>query len=658
MKKWLAVFLAVCLPLVLCRCAEDGFTPELSDVEPAGDRNVQTTDEWAIYWYLCGSDLETNNGCATMDLVEMMEVELPENVKVVIQTGGSAEWQNDTMDASALERYVYDSEGLTFIEAQPSASMGEAETLADFLTFASENYPAEKTAVLFWNHGGGSVSGAAFDELYGLDSLTLDEMYDAFSSVFSVSADEPPIDLIGFDTCLMATVDVAATFYGIGNYLVASEEVEPGNGWYYTGFLGALAEDPTMDAATLGAAVCDSFYAGCEAVGTADSVTLSLVDLTEITDLLEAYEVFGAEALTAAVEDPSFFAHFGRAAVASENYGGNTREQGYTNMVDLGHLARQASEILPDSAEAVLEALDNCVLYKVNGPYRAESTGLSCYYSYSADLDDFTGYANVGAGEAFKHYFAYGLTGELSEEGIAYIGDVSASEVAEVPTIASQGWADLVPAVNEDGNAVLTLGESAVDVLASIGFQLYYADPENDLMFLLGTDNDIIADWESGVFCDNFRGCWGALDGCLVYMELCFAGDDYNVYSVPVLLNGEEYNLSVVYDFTDEAWYIEGARQALDASGMADKNLRLLVEGDEITTIHYVTSISGEEAELTSVEIDTLTVTEDTSFAEVELGDGMYVLLFEMQDVVGDIAYSDAVVFETVEGEIFTYTVE
>jgi hypothetical protein len=85
-----------------------------------------------------------------------------------------------------------------------------------------------------WNHGGGSVSGAAFDELYDYGSLTLDELYQAFGSVWSLSETDPPLELVGFDTCLMATADVAYTFSDIAKYLVASEETESANGWYYS----------------------------------------------------------------------------------------------------------------------------------------------------------------------------------------------------------------------------------------------------------------------------------------------------------------------------------------------------------------------------------------------------------------------------------------
>ncbi len=607
---------------------------------------------WAIYWYLCGSDLESGGGFASGDLGELMEVQLPENVNVVIETGGSSEWQNDVIDASKLQRWVYNSEGLMLVDEQPSASMGEAQTLADFLSFAKTNYPAEKTAVVFWNHGGGSVSGASFDELYDFDSLTLDEMYAAFSSVWEPSAENQPLELVGFDTCLMATVDVANTFSDLAHYLVASEETEPANGWYYSQWVGALAQDTSMDGAELGKVICDAYYAGCEEVGTQDNTTLSLTDLSKVGPLLEAYESFGAEALAAACTDPAFFSQFGRVAAQSENYGGNTKEQGYTNMVDLGHMARQSAGML-SSSQSVLDALNDCVLYQVGGQYRTEATGLSCYYSYNGDVDEFNSYAGLGAGEAFKYFYSYELTGELDDSGMEYIADLDFTELPEVQNLLTMGWDGIALDVDDNGTAYMTLGPDANDILAGIGFSLYYVDTENDLMMLLGTDNDMNADWDNGVFSDNFRGVWGSIDGNLVYMELSFEGDDYNLYSVPVLLNGEEYNLQVVYDFTGEQWGIIGARQGIDNNGMADKELRLLQEGDEITTIWYMATATGDD-DFEPYEANTFTVTADTAFAETQLFDGSYSMVFEMRDAMGNYAYSDAVTFDYEDGEIYT----
>ena len=587
MKKLLSCLLAMVMALSLVSC---GGSEDVSD--NAGAEG----ESWAVYWYLCGSDLESNGGFATMDLSEMMEVELPENVNVVIETGGASVWQNDEVDPSKLQRWLYNSEGLQLLEESETANMGDAQTLYEFLDFASTNYPADRVAVTFWNHGGGSVSGAAFDELHGLDSLDLAEMYQAFDAVWPADKDDPALELIGFDTCLMATVDVAAVFQNFAKYLVASEEVEPANGWLYSSWLGALAEDPAMDGARLG-----------------------------------------------------------RAAAQSENYGGNTREQGFTNMVDMGHLARQTAWLLP-SAQSVSDALADCVLYKVGGPYRAEATGLSCYYSYNGDMDDLNGYLTVGEGLAFKYLYAYELTGEVAEGGEDYLAELDIQELPERMTLPETGWDGAPIHVTDDGISYLELGPEANSVLAGIGFSLFYVDEETDQMLLLGTDNDMNADWDNGVFYDNFRGVWGALDGNLVYMELSFDGEDYNLYSVPILLNGEAYNLQVAYEFDTEEWSILGATQGLDPSGMASKERRLLKEGDVVTTIWKLATLSGDD-EFEMYAADEVTVTADTAFGEAPLFDGTYSMVIEMRDVAGNYAYSDAVSFECVDGQVTSTTI-
>ncbi len=653
-KRILIALLCITMIFAMTACGEEENVSSNNPPIPTSGQSISTDTEWAIYWYLCGSDLETNHAAATNDLAELMSVELPENVKVFIQTGGASVWQNDVISADMLGRYVYDHNGLQLVEELPSANMGEAQTLKDFLTFGKENYPAKRTAVVFWNHGGGSVSGAAFDELYGMDSLSLAEMYQAFSETFGEIPQNPPVDIIGFDTCLMATVDTAYTFSDIGKYLVASQEIEPGNGWLYSGWLGALAQTPNMEPLELSKNICDSYVQGCEEVGTEDIITLSVTDLSKVGNLIAAYHDFGKEALATAVENPAFFAHFSQIANNVENYGGNTREQGYTNMTDLGSLALKSSGLLPETSGAVSAELTDCVVYKVNGKYRPESAGLSCYYSYNGDVDDFNIYAGVGPADSFKYLYAYGLTGELSQQGMDYIAQMNYSALPELKTLNSVNWEDMPVTVDEAGNATLTLGSEAADILSSLTFELYYADPEEDIMLCLGTDNDIVADWESGVFKDNFRGVWGSLDGALCYMEIAYEGNGYNQYSVPILLNGEEYNLMVIYDFETAQYYIEGARKPLDESGAADKNLRYLVEGDEIQTIHYATAISSDDAELTAVAIDTIKVTLETTFAETELGDGLFIMMYAMHDSQGNVAYSAAATFEIAGGEIQT----
>ena len=83
-QRLLAVLLSLIMSLSLMACAdeEDVLVEDMQGTEITERSKVQTEDgSWAVYWYLCGSDLETNGGFATTDLEEMLQVDLPENVK-------------------------------------------------------------------------------------------------------------------------------------------------------------------------------------------------------------------------------------------------------------------------------------------------------------------------------------------------------------------------------------------------------------------------------------------------------------------------------------------------------------------------------------------------------------------------------------------------
>ena len=91
----------------------------------------------------------------------------------------------------------------------------------------------------------------------------------------------------------MGTYDVANMLNGISRYMTASEEIEPSNGWDYAGWVRALAQNPSMDGATLGRSICDSYMIGCEEYGTEETATLSVVDLSRVPAVKSAYESFG-----------------------------------------------------------------------------------------------------------------------------------------------------------------------------------------------------------------------------------------------------------------------------------------------------------------------------------------------------------------------------
>jgi len=622
-------------------------------------------DTWLVYWYVCGTDLETRFGAATTDISELMDVELPPNVKVLIQTGGTADWKNSTMPNRKIGRFLYDKDGLHELEQLPDADMGSPRTLSDFLRYGKDNFEADHRVFVFWDHGGGSAAGVCVDE-HTKNALSLNDIRNAFTSVHTASPEQPPFELIGFDACLMATYDVANTLHGLARYMTASEELEPGNGWYYTGWVGALAKNPAMGGAALGQAICDSYMKGCKEEGTEDSATLSVIDLSKVPALRTAYESFGVEALRHAVDNPrSFFSSFSREAQQAENYGGNTRDQGYSNMVDLGDLAHEASVLLPETSQNLIRAIDDAVIYKVHGVYRDRGSGISGFYSYDGSVESLNSYAAQEAAPlSLKCLFHYLIHGQLPQEAKTLLegGTPGGTATTLAPAAPAQmqkifnvaSLEDWPVNIDKDGNAFITLSQEQMDMLSGIHCQLLIMSVERDIILHLGTDGDIDADWDKGVFKDNFRNVWPMLDGHPVFIEITAEEDDYNLYSVPIKLNGEECNLQVSYSFKDEKYYILGARKGIDSQGMGDRNLIKLKKGDQITTIHYVTTISGNESGLTAVDVETFTIGDHPKFADENLGDSEYAYFFEFVTPTGETALSKLVQFSVRNGDIFT----
>ena len=655
----LAIFLVTALVATACSddMASEGSTTRVANKSANFSDVYNKDDTWLIQWYLCGTDLETKSGAATADFQELLNVKLPANVKVLIQTGGTNQWQNDTVSSGAVERYLYTSEGLERLATLSDADMGDVNTLADFVRFGKDNYTADHRIFVFWDHGGGSAVGICLDERTG-NMLSLNDLRTAFTSAYEPSADNQPFELIGFDACLMATYDTVNSLDGLTRYVTASEEVEPGIGWNYTGWVGALTENPAMGGARLGQAICDSYLEACESYWLDSEVTLSVIDLSKLPQLREAYESFGLEALRAAYKNPrGFFSTFGRGAAQAENYGGNTRQTGYTNMVDIVDLARGSKTILPETSDKLISAIDDAVVYKVNGAYRTRGGGLSSFYSYSGDEASLINYINQeGAPVPQKLLYYYLIYGELPADVIPLLDGDSLVTHAPAPTTPPAQRQDIFQIaqledfpvqLDKDGNAFIQLNAEQMELLSSVHCQLVYMDVEDDILVYLCSDADINADWETGRFTDNFRGIWPMLDGHPVYVEITEENDGYNLYSIPIKLNGVECNLQVAYVYADEKYYILGARKGLE--------LIKLNKGDEITTIHYGMTISGDDEDFTQVEVDTFTVGDNPEFKDEELSDGNYAYCFEfVSPTAEDTALSDMIMFTIANGEITT----
>ena len=242
---------------------------------PTPTQTEENYDGWTIMLYLNGSNLESDAGEATTNLISILSVPLPENVHIIIYTGGTREWQNDVISAQQNQIWEVDNGELVLLDSMDAVSIGESSTLAGFLSYGQQLYPNTRRALFMWNHGAGSIAGFGVDELFNEDQLFLSEIDDAFAASF----DGQKYDLVGFDACLMASVETAAILEPYAKYMVASEESEPGGGWGYEYMLGSLASNPSMNGLDFGIAITDGYYDKYSSTEWESMTTCSVIDL-------------------------------------------------------------------------------------------------------------------------------------------------------------------------------------------------------------------------------------------------------------------------------------------------------------------------------------------------------------------------------------------
>lgn len=349
---------------------------EPDESEPTGDMDAET-----IMVYMVGSNLESEYGNASIDMEEMMDAGVDtEHNNIVVYTGGAADWQMDGI--SAYKNYTLllnDDNEFEVIDSTNPKNMGEADTLSSFINYCFENFNSEHYSLVLWNHGAGPVYGFGLDENYS-DILTVDEMKKAFND--SVGSSDKRLEWIGFDACLMNSLEMADLLAPYANYMIASQETEPGWGWDYT-FLSKTSKD-SMTGEEMGKEIIDYYMFYSENVfdyypRMYCDLTLSCIDLTkfEVTEnaLNKCFGQLNEELTVATYPD------LVRKRETARDFGTYASGMDY-GMVDAIHLLGQ---IAPDSQEAAdaVNAIEDMVVYSKSNMRNAN--GISLCYPYLTD---------------------------------------------------------------------------------------------------------------------------------------------------------------------------------------------------------------------------------------------------------------------------------
>ncbi len=393
---------------VLNRDVADGARPKRTQIYGGG------ADTVTIMVYMCGTDLESKSGMASKDLAEMCAATLSDNVNILVYTGGCKAWKTSGISSSVNQIYKVGQGGITrLVDNDGSKSMTDPATLTSFIKWCAANFPANRNDLIFWDHGGGSISGYGYDEKNIMSSsMNLAGINKALSDAGVT------FDFIGFDACLMATLETALVTSNYADYLIASEETEPGIGWYYTDWLTSLSKDPSQSTLDTGKNIIDGFVTTCAQKCRGQKATLSMTDLAELETTI-----------------PEKLAAFSEATgdlIQSDNYQqvsdarANCREFAISSKIDQIDLVDFADGIGTDAAKALSDTLLDAVKYNRTSSNMTNSYGLSIYFPYkkASKVDTVTGiYKQIGMDESYakciKSFAGLETVGQVSAGGVS-----------------------------------------------------------------------------------------------------------------------------------------------------------------------------------------------------------------------------------------------
>ncbi len=593
-------------------------------------------DTVTLMVYLCGTDLESRSQMATLDLQEMLGADLSDNVNLILYTGGCKSWQNTAVSSSKNQIWqVRDKQLICLEDNLGSHSMTDPDTLSSFIRWCSENYPANRNALIFWDHGGGSVSGFGYDENFRASgSMSLAGIDDA------LSAGGVQFDFIGFDACLMATAENALMLAKHADYMIASEETEPGIGWYYTNWLTALSENTSMSTPEIGRQIIDDFVDTCARKCPGQPATLSIVDLAEAEAAVpEALADFSRDTYDLIRNEE--YARVSDARSDSREFGVSSK----VDQVDLVHLARNMGT---DSGKDLADALLGAVKYNRTSSGMTNSYGLSIYFPFrKASMVDnaVETYEQIGMDDEYARCIQAFASMEVS--GQAMSGGTASPLPSLMGMLGSSGTQEMVGQLlgsflsgNVSGISGLTSGNTGFlsgRALDEAQMTDYFADHSFDGSLLDWTEtpdgSEILLpeeQWQfvqtlhANMFYDDGEGyidlgmdtvydfdddgnllapeeiTWIAVNEQPVayYHESTFSdGSDYSILGrIPVLYNGERAEL--VVEFTDEDPYgsVTGVRRVYKEgeTETVAKTMDPVVPGDVIDFVCDYYSYSGE----------------------------------------------------------------
>ncbi|MBQ7680101.1 MAG: peptidase C11 [Butyrivibrio sp.] len=639
-------------------------------------------DTVTILLYLCGTDLESKNSMASKDLQEMLQATPSDQINLIIYTGGCKRWQNNVISSSTNQIYQVRNGQLILLQDNlGSVPMTDEKNLASFIRWGAKNFPADRYELILWDHGGGSSAGYGYDEKFASSgSMTLDGINRALEE------GGVNFDFVGFDACLMATVETGLMVSDNADYMIASEETEPGVGWYYTTWLSELAQNTSIPTLDLGKSIIDSFTDTCSRTVPGQKTTLALIDLAELSATVpQELAEFSTE--VSSLIDNGEYQQVSTARSGAREFASTS----HIDQVDFVHLAKN---IGTTEAKELAESLKSAVKYNRTSSNMTNAFGISVFFprrrtnkvdsmvqtyqsigiddSYAKCIRKFAkmetmGQAVAGGSQAASPISSLFGTSGSSLDAVELVGPFLSSFLGGDYTSISGLDRDNTDFMNEpldldqaaiyitghsikdselrwttdaDGNDVVRLSEENWSLVEDLDLSMFVDDGQGYME--LGRDNTFEFTEDGALIAPTDRTWLSINKQTVAYYRLDTTGteEDYTIMGrVPAYLNNERVNLILIFDSAHEDGYVAGASydyENLETETVA-KNLTELSAGDTLEFICDYYTYDGEFEDNYYLGFP-MTLTggmETLSIANTTIGEGQALVSYCFTDIYG-----------------------
>src|SRR6266508_2406337 len=334
--------------------------------------------KWTVMVYISGdnnlepyvvSDIET----------ELAPTGSSSNVQVVAFADRSPGYDTSSGDwTGTLLFHVTDVNGQAMKAVPANAvadwgerDLGDKQTLIDFVTWTKANYPADHYALYFWGHGWNWHPGYVMRDDTDNDTLDMEEVKAALPSIGF-------IDMVGFDGCNMASIEVQMLWHGHATALSHSQEWVGGEGVQYDLVLAQLAANPNMTADQVAIATTQS--------ATSDKTWSAVAVDSRFDTLLTAVNNWSVALKNGLSQNRK---KYDQAFTATRSFWQAPLDK------DLYDMAYEINRLVSDQnikskSQAVMNAVNGVVLYERHVNAYADVHGITIYHISKAtekDLD-------------------------------------------------------------------------------------------------------------------------------------------------------------------------------------------------------------------------------------------------------------------------------